>query len=777
MPSSRPKKEARRNADGARRARPGGAHPASSGRHGALRWTLLVGLALAPALFTRSTVESFEFPKTELWITLALLFAAWCIAAEGTRATSEGARRWLSGIPRRLARSARGDPAGAAVTLFAISAAASTLSSMNPRVSLHGAPDSFAGLTTALATASVFFASRAASAEPRWLSRVAGAATIASGVSAGYALLQLAGLDPLGWQRTATFGGAVRIFGTLGHPNLLGAYLVTSLPLVVWRASRASSWAGRILFISVAAASIAAVLATLSRGAWIAIGFSIVAWGALSLRAAAASPRSKGRIETERARDAQAAAPRTWRLWAIGIVISGVLFVPVSRSLGPNLAQRMREIGSLASPTARSRLEIWRAGIRMAEDHPVLGVGLDAFSAAFPRYRTPEYWKIEWGGTPTKAHNELIQIAATQGGLGLLAALIALALVTRVTWRAAGARSPSIREEATFVGAALAGFAAQDLASFTTVATGTLAAALAGWAAAQEGVTAGGAAAGEEPSATRRLAIRLAPGAVVAALLLAAVAFVPLVLSPWRAERAAHDALAAPIGSRERIEELQRAETIAPWSYTYPSYLGVALLVLAQRADDPKERWVLLSSAYSAYERSLRRAPYLALERSGLGRVLAMQSVLRPGQVSMDRARRAFEDARMHDPANALVLLQEEDMCVELGFDHEAREAALRIISLYPDYAKPFADLGMMALRAGRSQDAVDTLKLAVSKDFHGDSTTAADTWSNLSAAYINLDRYEEALRPAERALEISPQHANAEKNRATALRELGRTP
>ncbi|MBI4364804.1 MAG: O-antigen ligase family protein [Candidatus Latescibacteria bacterium] len=737
-------------------------------RSSPIGWLVLGALAAAPAVFTRSTVESFEFPKATLWITVSLLLAAAAIATEGTRAGSEGPGRWPAAIPARLVRWARSDPTGACVVLFVMSAGASTVTSMNPIVGLHGAPDSFAGLPTAIATASVYFASRAFSSDPRWLPRIAGSAAIASAIAAGYALLQLSGLDPLGWHRTASFGGAVRIFGTLGHPNLLGAYLVAALPLVVWRGLRAGSWASKAGFLAVSAASLAAIVATLSRGAWIAAAASLAAWLLLRRRAAGADSRSARAAEPRRSGASRGAASRTWLAAAIGLLALGAALIPVARSLGPSLPQRLREIGSLASPTTRSRLLIWQAGGRMAKDHPLFGVGLDAFNSAFPRYRTREYWRVEWGGTPTKAHNELVQIAATQGGFGLLAALLVVGFVSRATWRATRARSPLDRDGAVFSGAALVGFATQDLASFTTVSTGTLAAALAGWVAARDGGRA------NDPAPPPR-PIDPAPGAWVAGLLGAGLLFVPFVMSPWRAERAAHDALAAPLWSRERIEGLRTAEAITPWNAGYPARLGNSLLVLARRAEDPEERWGLLSQAYSAYERAIRLEPHRAFERSCIGRALAMQSELRPGLVTMDRAREAFEEARRLDPTNTLVLLQEEDTYLGMGRHEEARASALRIAALDPEYAKPFADLGLIASRAGRYEGAADTLELAVSKDFHGDSASAADAWSNLSGAYVNLGRYEDALHAAERALEVLPEHAAAVKNRETALRALGR--
>src|SRR6185312_9580813 len=77
--------------------------------------------------------------------------------------------------------------------------------------------------------------------------------------------------------RTASYDGAVRIFGTLGHPNMLGAYLAMTMPLTVWLAVRARSGTERILGALVATASGITIAATLSRGAWIGLGAGAIA--------------------------------------------------------------------------------------------------------------------------------------------------------------------------------------------------------------------------------------------------------------------------------------------------------------------------------------------------------------------------------------------------------------------------------------------------------------------------------------------------------------------
>jgi O-antigen ligase len=736
------------------------------------RTAVLAAVALLPVVFTRGALENFEFPKTELMLLIALLMLAWWTAGELARVLAAGPTRWIAGLPSRAFGAARSDPAGAGILLFLLSAVASTLTSINPRISLHGAAESYAGLPVALATASVYFASRAAAKDASWLERVGLAAALGAAIASGYALLQLSNLDPIQWHRTASFGGAVRIFGTMGHPNFLGAYLATALPLVAWRAARASSPAGRIAILAVVAASFAALVATLSRGAWVALAASGVVWAALRLRASRAH---KG-AERERAAVAgggRVPGPRLRVAIVFGVAIVALaLLVPAISTLGPNLRHRFREIGNFSAPTTRSRLEIWRAGLRMASDHPILGVGVDAFGAAFPRYRTADYWRIEWGGTPVKAHNEPIQILATQGMFGEFAALLVVLLTARAVWRASGSRRPAVCQGAAAAGAALAAFATQNLASFTTVAMGTFAAAVAGWAAAQ---AAGTRHADDAASAVGSTAPRRSLGGVLVGGAAAVALFVPLVLSPWRAERAAHDALLLPQESTGRSRGLARAESIAPWDARYPSRIGIGLLNQATRETDPRKRWALLEGAGNSLTRAIVLAPESQLQRACLARTLARQSKLHPELVPLDSARAQFAEVLERDPANALLMVQEEESFMEIDRNGEAHSVAFRAATLYPEFGKPFADLGYIALLEGRNQDAADTLRRAVTKEFYADETTLADAWANLSAAYLNLKRDEDALVAAERALALVPDHRNAILNRRQALRGLGR--
>src|SRR5205814_10229676 len=195
----------------------------------------------------------------------------------------------------------------------------------------------------------------------------------------------------------------------------------------------------------------------------------------------------------------------------------------------------------------------------------VVGAGLDAYVAAFPRDRTAVLTEIEWGGTPAKAHNDAIQILATQGLLGGLAALAILILSARAAWHVARRGSPELRGAAVAVGAAFAGYVLPSLVGFGTVATSALAAALAGWCARAARITA------EAPheGGPVRSAWNLAAGLALAA----ALGYV-LVQRPLAAEIALGQAMRYQSGTAERDDALERAASAAPWDPRYSAELG-----------------------------------------------------------------------------------------------------------------------------------------------------------------------------------------------------------
>lgn len=750
--------------------------PPSRGGSAAVLVILIAMIALVPMAISRATLDSSELPKTLLLTTGALLLAAWSLAGEATRILATGPLAWARSVFGRLRSTARTDPLSIAVMAFLGSAIASTIASINPTISFFGATDSYSGLIVALATAAIYFASRSLHGTAQTFARVAAAAAVASCVAVSYALVQLAGLDPIVWGRRTAYGGTFRVFGTLGHPNHLAAYLVMTLPLLAFLGLRARSLLHRAGLVVLAAGSVAVIIATLSRGAWVGFAVTALAWLVLNfVRTAAGRSEGSGR---EAGPAGRARLPWRWAAAPAALILAAAVLLLARPGLRSDFASRMRQIGDLSATSTQSRIEIWRAGLHMLADKPAFGVGVDAFSSAFPRYRTSRYMLLEWGGAPSKAHNEAIHVLATQGLVGGAAALLVVLMTAGLAWRAIRAGRGDERKAAVAATAALAGFAVQDLASFTVVATGSLAAALAGWLAAAASPGDGEAAAaptGPRTSAARPSGLRRSRAGLAAGILVATILFVPLILNRWRSEAASFKAIRNAEGSQDRIDALERAVAVAPWDAHFRSQLGRSYLNLALADEDATRRGENLDRARDFLARAIRRiAPDHAYDSACLGRALAARWAMRPDSVTLRAARSAFTEAVTFDSTNADVLLIAAEGYLDVGQGAESRAIALRCAAMYPRLAMPFAFLAYEALGAGRISDAADTLTMALARDWRGDRMAEAMSWNNLSAACIEMGRYEHAITAARRALGLEPDYKSAAENLRRASEALG---
>lgn len=725
--------------------------------------TLFV-LLLVPLVFVRGGEGAFEPHKVALAATGAAILAAQALARLFARGAPAGGSAALQSAAAGARRALREDPAGAALLLFLASSALSTIFSINPGVSLHGSSSRPAGLLTALALATLYFASRRLAAVPRWLDRVALAVTLAAAAASLYAVAQFLGFDPIGWSGAATFGGMTRVPGPLGHPNILGAYLAMALPLMLLLASRTRSAAGRFATFGAAALSIFVLAATLSRGAW--LGAAAAAMVFAAVRFIGGRRRAVATVTT-------ASAPRRVRLAAIVATTLLLFLLPLATPMGAGFVTRLREVTDLNAPTTVSRIHLWRAGLGMLADHPLLGAGTDAFGVLFPRYRTAEFWRLEWNASTDKAHNEAIQIAATQGVVGIAAALLVVLFAARACLRVSRREESDDRLGAAVAAASLAAWGVSSATGFSVMATGSLAAVVAGWAAGRARDGGGGAedfrcTMAESPARPSLVA------SAVAALLVAGFWY-SLVFPGWAAAHAGGRALGLPESSPRRIEGLERAAALAPWEARWSAELGRTHLTQAFAASSPSEAWQRLGGARGAYERAVRSAPEQPEYRAFLARVLAEQAAYpdRTGGVSTRDAATALAAAMDADPHGANVLVLATQGYLRLGLLDDAHHAAHRAAWLYPDFAVPMLDIGSIALVEERYQAAVDTLYLSLGRSFREVPWMEATARGNLAYAYLQLGRYPYARDEAMRALLLDPKLEVALRTREEAERVL----
>jgi tetratricopeptide (TPR) repeat protein len=193
---------------------------------------------------------------------------------------------------------------------------------------------------------------------------------------------------------------------------------------------------------------------------------------------------------------------------------------------------------------------------------------------------------------------------------------------------------------------------------------------------------------------------------------------------------------------------------------------------------DTASRVVLLLRARQAVEKAIETDARVALFHARRGWILAHLITMQEPSARTSDVRESFATAIERDPANRNILELEAEAWLLIHRHAQARAAALRCIETYPEAsAKPLGYIGLMALREGRWADAADTLALAASSDWQGDSKAKAVALANLSAAYIEAGRYAEGKAAAEEALANDPDLPAASKNREAALRLIESAP
>jgi O-antigen ligase/tetratricopeptide (TPR) repeat protein len=782
------------------------------------RAVLVANLVLCPLVFSRHTVEAFEFVKVSLVTLVALVLVAIAATGAAARIVERGAD-WRIAL-RQRAHEMLLDPIAVAVIAYVISAGASTVASISPRTSLFGAHENFAGLVTVLAYAVIFFATRRALESARQVERLLLLSIVPASVTATYALLQIARVDPVQWTRTSEAGSLVRPLATLGHPNLLAAYLVMVAPLLAHgtlRAVRERRWPSGGIFAVVGLLSLIAIAASVSRGAWLALACTLlsllVGWFVIGNRRPAVTTLAVC-------------------VTAVIAAVAVAVMLPDGFARVSSMAERVYRLFDSAS-----RLHIWRASLGIFADHPWLGSGLDTFQLAFASQRTPEYWLEEWNASPARAHNEALHILATQGLVGVAAAaamVVGLGIgLTRIL-RGGDAASRALAVAA--AGGAI-GFGVQAMFSFSVAACAvlfvTFAAALsalsrsharplaetasprdlhvamgAGMIALLVFVDNGGGIPGVHPlvvvvmlgallaplMALSRLEARspqprgrrrvrrtpdVPPGdwraralAAVPIALVVAAAFM-FVIQPFRAQVFAREGLLLRATASARATEwLEKAAATAPHTEILWVWLGTAQHERALRERGTTASNEALARARSAYAEAAQLVPVNHYNTANLGRVLG--DLARRGLAPAADAFAAFDRALAADPNNVYFYTDAASAALTLGDRERAASYAARLTERYPGFGPGPALQGHVALLNNQFETAARFLEVARGGDWRGRESWRGVAASNLAAAYLALNRPSEAAAAAREATRLLPNDPGARANLARAMEMLG---
>jgi O-antigen ligase len=177
--------------------------------------------------------------------------------------------------------------------------------------------------------------------------------------------------------------------------ELMMMALLLTLPFVIHRGTPA---AVRIAALAVLLPVAVSLYATVTRGAYLAAAAGVV-FVAL-------------------------ARNRKILLPLLGLILLVIIFAP------PYVTARLQSIVDLQHPENASRLVLWKAGLKIFADHPVVGVGDIDLGELLKVYAEPGY-SGAWG----HVHNVMLQILVTLGAVGGTVALALFTLIFVTEWR------------------------------------------------------------------------------------------------------------------------------------------------------------------------------------------------------------------------------------------------------------------------------------------------------------------------------------------------------
>ncbi len=246
-------------------------------------------------------------------------------------------------------------------------------------------------------------------------------------IVSGYGIIeQIFGLSQTIWQDEDMFEDiAGRVCSTFENPNVLGEYLLLTIPITIARLCMSKNGAGKFALTASLAMQSLCMIYTYSRGCWVGLIFSVVILLALCAR-------------------------KLFVLMSLGVF--ALPFV-----IPQNVIERLLSIGNTSDTSTAYRVFIWEGTARMLGDHWLTGIGLgsDAFNKIYPRYALGAI-------TAPHPHNLYLVILAETGLIGAILFLCVMFNFFRSTGTVCKTSS-GLRPMAVALAAGMGGYLVQGL--------------------------------------------------------------------------------------------------------------------------------------------------------------------------------------------------------------------------------------------------------------------------------------------------------------------------
>ena len=220
----------------------------------------------------------------------------------------------------------------------------------------------------------------------------------------------------------------MRIYSTLGNPNVLGEYILLSLPASIGLMWINKNPASKIVYAGISAIMFAALILTFSRGCWIGILFAAVIFITFA----------------------------AGKLWGLGLIALPVLPMILPESI----INRFASIGDMKDSSTSYRVYIWMGTLAMIRDFWVSGIGMgqEAFTQVYPFYSYN-------GIVAPHSHNLFLQILVESGIAGIAVFLLIIFFYLRkvMVGYQVGGKGDNLSTMMTAITAGICGFLVQGM--------------------------------------------------------------------------------------------------------------------------------------------------------------------------------------------------------------------------------------------------------------------------------------------------------------------------
>lgn len=645
---------------------------------------------------------------------------------------------------------------------FALVVLVGTIFSVNPEMSIFGQYRRYEGLPLILNCTFLFWLSFYYLRNEDLILRAMNAFALSALPVSLYGIAQYFGFEFL-HVASQPFGGA-RSFSTLGNPVFLAAFLGMSLPLTGYAFIRSGGGPYRWLLGMAAISSFVCLLISYARSGW--LGFL----GALVFLA------YEGRISFRPYRRQILALSAV----ALILILVGGLFMGALREV---LSRTYERVVTLPTQTGMgTRISIWQSTLEMIADRPVLGYGPEVFMEVFPPYRKMSFIRLEGEeAMPDRAHNDLLQVTANFGLVGLISylwILFAFGLVARKVLRCA--RGSVFHGAVTALLAACIAYLVQiqfqpGMVGVTplfwvlmgiTVSCGRLVSARGPWLKASLGLPQGSFS-------------RLAQGLLLGLALVGALFLSSYMYRILRADIAMYrGAEFESVGALDRaIWEFRRAVELDPHHNLQRLHRGAAYVKKAKLNQD--RFWA--DKAISVYREAIARDELDADAHLNYGDALFYYETIWD-ENKLAEAEAIYKKALELNPYFATAHQHLGRLYLRKGEFEKSVFHEKRALFIDPENISAAFELGQAYRRLGECEKAIQTfektveLSYSLSKAHPGlSSAFVADSYREMGAIYLEQGEADKAVECLEMTLEINPNDSEAkdmlDKARAVADR------